>query len=91
MKKEEIYVNNINKEFENNQDYCMVKENSDNTSVNEKIDTIFNTNGYVFNKDVEIITDEKKYCTKIAGKVNNHIITMDNDIIDIMNIKDIIF
>ncbi len=83
---------NVNK---NNQKSCEVEEkviNEDavvDISVDEKIDKLFNTNGYVFSKNVEIATNDKVYNTKIAGKVNNHIITLDNDIIKISDIKDI--
>ena len=83
---------NVNK---NNQKSCEVEEKVINEetgvdiSVDEKIDKLFNTNGYVFSKNVEIVTNDKVYNTKIAGKVNNHIITLDNDIIKISDIKDI--
>ena len=100
MKKEKLYVNRINKTINNNQNYCDVLEstfidstnNSDvKLSVNEKLKRLFNTNGYIFNVDVKIITDSKTYNTKIAGKVGNNIITLDNDIIRINDIKDIIY
>ncbi len=83
---------NVNK---NNQKSCEVEEkviNEDavvDISVDAKIDKLFNTNGYVFSKNVEIVTNDKVYNTTIAGKVNNHIITLDNDIIKISDIKDI--
>ena len=99
MKKEKIYVNKINKKIDNNQNYCDVKEKEEiisnkdnrNLSVDDKLKKLFNTDGYVFNVDVKIITSEKTYNTKIAGKVNNHLITLDNDVININDIKDIIF
>ena len=96
MKKKKVYVNKINKKIDNNQNYCDVKSeevitNSDKLSVNEKLDKLFNTNGYIFNIDVKIITNNKTYQTKIAGKVGNNIITLDNDIINIDNIKDIVY
>ncbi len=98
MKKNKIFVNKINKNINNNQKYCDVLEevkeinNIDNSiSIDEKLDKLFNTNGYIFNTNVKIITSDKIYQTKIAGKVNNHIITLDNDIIDISSIKDIIY
>ena len=98
MKKEKIYVNKINKKIDNNQSYCdvlrqKVNIGDDNSklSVDEKLKQLFNINGYIFNVNVEIITKNKTYHTKIAGKVNNHIITLDNDIINIDDIKDIIF
>lgn len=97
MKKEEIYVSKINKKLDNNQNYCDVSNEKvishiDNQlSVNEKLEKLFNTNGYIFNIDVKIITDSKTYNTKIAGKMGNNIITLDHDIIKISDIKDIIY
>ena len=96
MRKKKVYVNEIDKKINNNQTSCEVIENSDNKedinnnlSVEDKIDKLFNLNGYIFNKNVEIYTDDKIYYTKIAGKVGNNIITLDNDIINISSIKDI--
>lgn len=99
MKKKKIYVNQINKKMDNNQNYCdvlekkeeVIKENDSKKSVSEKLAQLFNTNGYIFNVNVKIITNNKTYDTKIAGKVNNHLITLDNNIININDIKDIIF
>ena len=98
MKKEKIYVNKINKKIDNNQSYCDVlhekeniSKNNSKLSVDDKLKQLFNINGYIFNVNVEIITSDKTYHTKIAGKVNNHIITLDNDIINIDDIKDIVF
>ena len=104
MKKNKIFVGKFEKKVGNNQsfydikeennDYTLVKDNNktinENLSVKEKIDKLLNRNGYVFNVDVKIITYNKEYQTKIAGKVNNHLITLDNDIINISDIKDII-
>ena len=42
---------------------------------------------YIFNKDVIIVTKDKKYETRIAGKLGDRIVTLDNDSI---NINDII-
>ncbi len=99
MKKDKIYVNKIDKKIYNNQRSFDINNDNDNDlekyeydklSVNEKIDKLFNRNGYVFNVGVKIITDKKEYQTKVAGKVNNNLVTMDNDIIQINDIKDII-
>ena len=79
-----IKESNIGEEIKNG-----VIEN-DNTSVREKISQIFKRNGYIFNVNVKIITNKKEYNTKIAGKVNDHIITLDNNIININDIKDIV-
>ena len=92
MKKKKIYVNKITSKIDNNQDYCEVEEKSDlNNTVLDKLNKIFNTNGYVFNIDVKIITANKTYYTKIASRVGNNIITLDNDVINIADIKDIVF
>ena len=99
LRKEKVYINKIIKEIKNNQKYCCVNEEIEDNSkreendldVEDKLKKIFNTNGYVFNTNVKIVTNNKTYQTKIAGKVNNHLITLDNDIIDISSIKDIFF
>lgn len=98
MKKGKVFVNKIEKNLKNNQDYCEVVENDDrkvllniNENIEDKIDRLFNTNGYIFNVDVKIITDNKIYNTKIASRVGNNLITLDNNIIEISDIKDIVF
>ena len=96
MKKKKVYVNKIEKKIENNQNSCDVRNEGNITydnklSVDEKLKKLFDTNGYIFNINVKIVTDNKTYNTKIAGKVGNNIITLDNDIININNIKDIIY
>ena len=94
MKKNKIYVNKINDKIKNNQSSCEVNEediidNSD--SIEEKLDKLFNTNGYIFNIKVKIITIDKVYDTRIASRVGNSIVTLDNDVICINDIKDIVF
>ena len=101
--KNKIFANKINKKIGNNQEVYDIsditkeqvkknefKDSDDNLTVNEKIDKLFKRNGYIFNVDVKIITTKHEFNTKIAGKMNNHLITLDNDIINISDIKDII-
>lgn len=38
---------------------------------------------YIFNKDVIIVTKNKKYETRIAGKLGDRIVTLDNDSIKV--------
>ena len=58
-------------------------------SVKEKILALINQKSYIFNtKVVLIFQDSEKEC-QIAGVVNNHLITMDNKIIKIDDLKDI--
>ncbi len=98
MKKNKIYVNEIKNKLHNNQKEYDVKEinnveegsNDNSLTVKEKIDKIFQRNGYVFNVIVEIITKDKTYNTKIAGMVNDYLITLDDDIINIKDINNII-
>ena len=61
----------------------------DNLSVYEKIKELINQNSYIFNTKVSLLIDDKEKICQIAGVVNNHIITMDNEIIKIETIKDI--
>lgn len=53
------------------------------------INNISNSGSYVFNKKVVIVTDDKTYETRIAGKLGNRLITLDNDSINIDKIKKI--
>lgn len=72
---------NINRQTMNRQ----MDKNIVETSLNE----LFQTTGYIFNIPVEIKTKEKTLNTKIAGKVKNTIITLDNDVIPISSIVSI--
>ena len=99
MKKNKIFKNKVDNRLGNNQKSFNITEQgdinekiieNDTLSINEKIEKLFNRNGYIFNVNVKIITDNREYDTKIAGKVNNHLITLDNDIIAINDIKNII-
>lgn len=94
MKKKKVYVNKIEKKVGNNQTSCEVKEDvvTDNSlTVEEKLEKLFNTNGYIFNVDVKIITNDKTYQTKIASRVGNSLITLDNDVICLDDVNDIVF
>ena len=63
--------------------------NYNNLSVREKIQELINQNNYIFNTKVSLIIGNTEKVCKIAGVVNNHIITMDNEIIKIDTVKDI--
>jgi len=84
-----IGINDL-ESLRNNNDYLYIEEDDyHNLSIVDKIDKLLNRNGYIFNVDVVIKTKDKIYKTKIAGKVNNHLITLDNDIINISDIIDL--
>ena len=97
MKKNKVFVNKIEKRINNNQTSFDINNSvkkdikkDNNVTIREKIDKLLDRNGYIFNVSVKIITNQREYHTYIAGVVNNHIVTLDKDIIDISNIKDII-
>lgn len=59
-------------------------------TVEDKIKKLFKSSRYIFNIGVIIKTDKKDYDTRIAGKVKNSLVTVNNDIIPIVEINDII-
>lgn len=82
-------------EIINSKNEKMLNNNLDNRnndiSIVDKITQLLNTNGYIFNIDVLIKTKDNEYNTHIASVINNHIITLDNDIINIDDVIDIKF
>lgn len=70
----------------------IIKNNikNDSFSVEDKIRKLFKSSRYIFNINVLIKTDKKDYDTKIAGKVKNSLVTVDNEVIPIIEINDII-
>ena len=97
-----IYQSELNKVHNNREVFDSLKEKNDNKpsktknsinydtlSVREKIKELINQNSYIFNTKVKIIINNTEKECQIAGVVNNHIITMDNEIIKIEDIKDI--
>ena len=60
-----------------------------NLTVREKIQELINQNNYIFNTKVSLTINNTEKVCQIAGVVNNHIITMDNEIIKIDEVKDI--
>lgn len=67
----------------------VIKKEDTLVPIEKVIDELFHTTGYVFNIPVEIITNERKVETYIAGKVNNTLITLDNELIPISSIVSI--
>ena len=90
-----IFKKNVTKDHINNKTVSSVKKEisnnkTDNKSVSEKLNKLFKSNRYVFNIGVIIKTKKKDYDTKIIGKIKNSIITMEDDVIPIIEIEDII-
>ncbi len=93
MKKPEIFKPRIEHDLNNNKNayYSFIKEDEQIRKTNEDpvdtLDRLIKSNSYIFNKKVLIVTKEKEYLTKIAGKIGKKVITIDGDSI---NIDDII-
>ncbi len=83
MKLPKIYKGNVKES--NNLRVAHAKENID---IKQLIDNLFKQNK-LYKQNVEIITNNNNYKTKIIGKTNEHIITIDNQIIKINEITNI--
>lgn len=64
--------------------------NQEELSVEDKLKKLFQSSRYIFNIEVEIVTKRKIYHTKIAGKIKNSIVTIDGEVIPMIEIDDII-
>ena len=87
-----IYQNSINKKFNNNKIVSYVKDEiiNNNSSVSDILDNIFNGIGHSYNIRVIINTRSKEYDTSIIYRTNDSIVTIDNDVINISEIKSIV-
>lgn len=94
-KKPEIFKPEIGKIDNNKKAYYSFLEDRldikiDEYEENDDVITFMNklarSGSYIFNKDVIIVTKDKKYETRIAGKLGDRIITLDNDSIRIDDI-----
>ena len=72
--------------YGNKQDIKLKKTNID---IQKKLKNIFNSTKYVYKLNVHIITNKTDFDTIIIGKTNTHLITYDNDLINIKDIIDI--
>lgn len=61
----------------------------ESSNVQDFLNKIAQKGRYVFNRNVVIVTKDKKYDTKIAGKLGNRIVTLDNDSIPLDDIVEI--
>ena len=60
-----------------------------NININDKINSLFKSNKFSYKINVIITTNEKEIDTTIIGKVNNKLITINNELIPIKDIIDI--
>lgn len=91
-----IYVSKSNDKLETEQQEEKNKKQSNskqkisiNKTVNQKIKEIMNTKKYVYKIPVIIELKDKEITTNIIGKNNKNIITIDNELIKIEDIKNI--
>lgn len=104
-KKSKIFANKIEKEIKNNNTYYYsnndekegeIKEEKqkNTTKINEKnikqkINSIFSSPRYVYKADVKIKLKDEEIKTKIIGQNATHLITLNNELIPIVDIVDI--
>ena len=94
-----VFANRIDKKLDNNNTYYkgsvdereIKNEKKETISVDQKIQQIFSSPRYVYRAEVEITLLDKTIVKKIIGKNNGNLITIDNELIPISDIKDIKF
>ena len=69
--------------------YSKDKVLKNNSNIKDKIANIFNRRSYIYKINVEIEDSDKTYSTTIIGKTDRYLITINNELIPINNIKDI--
>ena len=95
-----VFHNKIDKSFNNNETVFYSNNSSieevqnneeivDTRNVLQKINSIFSSPNYVYKANVEITLKDKKINKRIIGRNKDYIITMDNDLIPIVDILDI--
>ena len=90
-----VFHNKINKKINNNSNvfYSSNKDSNEDKSneknIIQKINQIFSSPNYVYKANVEITLKDRKIEKRIIGRNRNYIITMDNDLIPIVDIIDI--
>lgn len=92
-----VFANRIDKKINNNESYYVAKDEKekpkkkDNINVGVKINKIFNSTRYVYKANVVIELNDKTVTKKVIGKNDDSLITIDNELIPISDIKDIYF
>ena len=91
-----LYTNTFDKKIDNSQEYTKVvdkiKEESiptNNYEINKKIDNIFKSNNYIYKIKAKLFLKDKERTETLIGKTNNNLITINNELININDIKDI--
>ena len=96
-----VFVNQINKKLNNNEDVYYSKEERSpiieekkellGGNIHQKLNQIFNSPKYVYKADVEIKLKDRTVKKRVVGKNGNYLITIENELIPIQDIIDIDF
>ena len=94
-----IFAGKVDKKTGNNEDVYYssheVRESvqqgkiNDSRNVNQKINDIFNSPNYIYKADVIIKTNSGEITKRIVGRNATHLITIENELIPLTEIKDI--
>ena len=94
-----IFASKVDKKAGNNEDvYYSSHETREDTrqekasdfrNVNQKINDIFNSPNYIYKADVIIKTNSGEITKRIVGRNATHLITIENELIPLTEIKDI--
>lgn len=88
-----VYANKISDDINNTQELFYgsdrVLKKEDNTSIVKKINNIFASSNHVYKSRVLITLKSGETEKVIVGKNNTHLITMDGELIKIIDIEDI--
>ena len=74
--------------YNNNIKYAHTNNEERYSNPKITIDNLFKMN-HIYQQDVYIKTTDKEYNTKIIGRTNSHIITINNEVIKVDDITDI--
>jgi len=91
-----IFANKITKKISNNdmvsyatKEEVIKKVGKKDININEKLNKLFNANRYAYKIDVLLTTKEGTNHKKVIGRNKTHLITMENELIPIVDVLDI--
>ncbi len=91
-----IYKNDLTRKSDNNEELYYSYENiekkeeiKEEKNILQKINSIFTSSNYIYKADVEIKLKDKTINKRVIGKNKTHLITIDNELIPILDILDI--
>lgn len=82
-----VSASNNRKVFYSKND-CLLEENKNNTSL-VNLDDLFKNNKYGYSEEIKIVTNKKEYVTRLVKKINDTVLTIDNELIKVEDIKKI--